>query len=125
MEDSAAEIEAERAWKQKNVAGAAAAEIAALRAGEEPSKKKTVAGVKNKVCAVASASMEKDVAGATSTVCVAGPVPHGPGASSMVLAAARDELVYSSSFNPQCKEVIEGLRPSESVFDRPDIICIN
>ena len=40
----------------------------------------------------------------------------------MVLAAVRDELVYSRSFNVQCKEIIEGLRPGESPFDRPDII---
>ena len=81
-----------------------------------------MAGAKNKVCAAASASTEKDVAGATNTACVAGPVPRGPGASSMVLAAVRDELVYSRSFNVQCKEVIEGLRPGESPFDCPDII---
>ena len=57
-----------------------------------------------------------------------GPEPNpdhesrGPGASPMVLAAVRDELAYARSFNVQCKEIIEGLRPGESPFDRPDII---
>ena len=40
----------------------------------------------------------------------------------MVCAAARAELLYSNSFDAQCKEVIELLRPGESPFDRPDII---
>ena len=104
------------------MAGAAAADIAALRTGEEASKKKTMARAKNKVCVAASASMEKDLAGATNTMCVAGPVPRRLGASPMVCVTTRDELLYSNSFDAQCNEVIEGLCPSESPCDCPDII---
>ena len=81
-----------------------------------------MAGAKNTLCAAASASKEKNVADAKNTVCVAGPVTRRPDASPMMCAAAKAELRYSYTFDVQCKEVTELLRPGESPFGCTDII---